>query len=534
MALIPYRFLRDLLFILSSSLLLVLSFPAFDMGWLAWVGLVPMLLILWQKRPLWAFLMSWLWGMLFFLGLFNWMLQISGYRLLHHAILAVYLGSYFGFFGIGLSLISKRYGVTTGLLVAPFLWVSLEFVRGNLSFLALPWALLAHSQYQYLPIIQFASFTGAYGISFLIVMVNAALTAIILKFFSPLQKLKLANSRPPSRKAVISLLATTAALTGLALFYGQITLSRPIAGEGIKVSVVQANIEQKKKWDKHYANDIIEIYTDLTRRASEERPMLIVWPESATPGSISRYPRLKAKVTHVAREAAACLLLGSSQYHKFRNEKSRLLLKYTNSAYLIRPDSKMATTQRYDKIRLLPFTEYLPLKGIFPWSYLKVLNIRGYLPGKEFTVFEFPPYRFSTTICWENIFPDVFRQFVKRGAQFMINITNEARFGNTSAPYHFLPMSVLRAVENRVFVIRCANTGVSCFIDPFGRIVDRVRDTNGEDIFVQGTLTGTVIPLKTNTFYTRHGEWLVWLSILVSAVFLGMAFLRKNPSIPSR
>jgi apolipoprotein N-acyltransferase len=157
-------------------------------------------------------------------------------------------------------------------------------------------------------------------------------------------------------------------------------------------------------------------------------------------------------------------------------------------------------------------------------------NTPNYSPGTEFTVFEGPSFQFGTTICWENIFADLVRKFVKNGAQFIVNITNEAWFGKTAAPYQFVSMSVFRAVENRVYVVRCANTGVSCFIDPHGRIVDRLRDTTGRDLYVQGVLTGTVIPSDYKTIYTRYGDWFVWLCMGSSLALLFFAFLKRNQS----
>jgi apolipoprotein N-acyltransferase len=132
------------------------------------------------------------------------------------------------------------------------------------------------------------------------------------------------------------------------------------------------------------------------------------------------------------------------------------------------------------------------------------------------------------TICWENIFPDLFRQFVRRGAQFMVNITNEARFGKTAAPYQLASISVFRAVENRVFVIRCANTGVSCIIDPYGRIVDRVKDQQGQDIFIRGVISGWVIPLESKTIYTRCGDGFAWVAIFGSVLFLSVSSVKTQ------
>jgi apolipoprotein N-acyltransferase len=189
-------------------------------------------------------------------------------------------------------------------------------------------------------------------------------------------------------------------------------------------------------------------------------------------------------------------------------------------------DPKGGEPQQYDKIGLLPFAEYIPLEQNIPWSYIKIPDVSPYMQGKEFTVFQEPGFRFGATICWESIFPDLVRQFVKRGAQFIVNLTNEAWFGETAAPYQFLSMSVFRAVENRVFVVRCANTGISCFIDPLGRVVSRVQDGSGKDIFVRGVLTDKVVLMDSDTVYTRYGDVFAWLNMGVASVFLLLALLR--------
>ncbi len=259
------------------------------------------------------------------------------------------------------------------------------------------------------------------------------------------------------------------------------------------------------------------------------KPDIIIWPETATPRSIGENYGIYRQVKQIAKKSGAPLLLGSSERQKYgekdvANSSNR---KYLNSAFLIRSKRVKEKDQRYDKIRLLPFGEYLPLKGTVPWSWINVPNIGNFMPGKEFTVFECPNFRFGVTICWENIFPELVRNFVKNGGQFIVNITNEARFGQTAAPYQFLSMSIMRAVENRVFVVRCANTGISCFIDPCGRVIDRVKDKNGHDIFVQGVLTGSIIPSSQKSFYTRYGNWLVWLSMIYSMTLLIISFSRK-------
>ena len=227
----------------------------------------------------------------------------------------------------------------------------------------------------------------------------------------------------------------------------------------------------------------------------------------------------------IAKDAGTDLLVGSSGHQKFRAGHGQVI-KFSNSAFLISPESE-AHNQKYDKIHLLPFGEYLPYKEKLPWSWLDVPIVETTLPGKEFTVFQSPNFRFSAPICWENIFPHLPRQFVKNGAQFLVNITNEAWFGRSVGPQHYVISSIFRAVENRIYVVRSANTGISCFIDPYGRVVDRVKDAGGMDIFVRGVLTQTIIPMASKTIYTRYGDWLIWLSYAVSVILIVFAFLRK-------
>jgi apolipoprotein N-acyltransferase len=458
---------------------------------------------------------------------FDWILIVEDYSYLHHIILALYLGSYFGFFGLTFNFISRRLGILPALFAAPFVWITAEYIRSNFTFLALPWALLAHSQYQYPVVIQSVSVLGTYGISLQIVAVNSALAAITMVFLYRSERQESASFKPRLKAGAMAFGITAALFVALSLLYGHFIVSKPMTGKRIKVAVVQGNIEQKKKWDPNYARGIMQIYSDLTQKASGDQPAIIVWPETATPGVIDLNTRLYSEVRDIAKRAGAYLLLGSTQYQKF-GRAGVMKMKYFNSAFLIRSDTEIAKIQRYDKIRLLPFGEYLPIKESIPWSYINVPNIGEHAPGKKFTVFELPDSRFGVTICWENIFPELFRRFVYNGAQFMVNITDEAWFGRTAAPYQFVSMSIFRAVENRIYVVRCGNTGVSCIIDPYGRIVDRVGDAAGTDIFVRGVMSGWVIPLESKTFYTRYGDLLVGVAFFVSAIFLVIIFLHKR------
>ncbi len=513
------HFLRDLALVLLSSFLLLCSFPNFDLGLLAWIGLLPLFIAIKGKKLRYSFIYSLICGMLFFVGIFRWILTFPSFNFLQQSLLALYLGSYFALFGSALNFISARWSLTHALWAAPFIWVSLEYIRSNLSFLALPWGLLAHSQYQYPMVIQIASLIGTYGISFLIVLVNSALAGLVL----PAPSLP----RVPANRERRVLVATAAVFTAFTLFYGHWIISQPIEGNKVKISVVQGNIDQSKKWDRRYAEEIMQIYAELTQEAAKDQPTLIIWPETATPGPINQDIGLQMEVKDIAEKAGTYLLLGSAQHQKFAG-KEKKDFEYLNSAYLISPEHKIARIQQYDKIRLFPFGEYLPFRGFIPWSYIGVPNKSNYVSGGEFTVFKLPGFRFGVTICWENVFPDLFRQFVRGGAQFMVNITNEAWFGKGAAPYQLVSISVFRAVENRIFVVRCANTGVSCIIDPYGRIIDRVKDEKGQDIFIRGVRSRWVTPLESNTLYTQYGDLLVWVAFIGSALFMLVAWQKGH------
>ncbi len=507
--------LQGLFLTLVSSFLLVLSFPKFDIGYLAWISLLPLLLAICGQRPAAAFLFSLICGLFFFVGHFSWILPFPNFSFSQQAILFLYLGCYFGLFGLGFNFIASRRSFISAAWSAPFIWVSLEYIRSNLSFLALPWALLAHSQYRNPAFIQIASGAGTYGVSFLIVLVNCALAGIFLSLFIP---------GAPAGKRNGKILASGAALLVAGVwFYGSWTISQPITGKPVKISLVQGNIDQSRKWERKYADSIMQTYAELTQEAAREGPSLIVWPETATPAALNADRSLRREVEKIAQTAGIPLLIGSSQHQKFAADGGPQL-RYANSAYLVPPDSTRTLNQRYDKIRLFPFGEFLPYQNTIPWARLGVPSITGYVPGKEYKIFELPGVHFGVTICWENAFPDLFRQFVKEGAQLMVNITNEAWFGKSAAPYQLVSISVFRAVENRVFVARCANTGISCTIDPYGRILDRVKDQNGKDIFVRGVLNARVVSLEASTLYTRVGDVLPWISLIFSGLFLFAAW----------
>jgi len=482
------------------------------------------MLVLTGETPLLGFLSGLACGLIFFIGLFDWILEVKGYTYLHHALLAIYLGSYLGYFGALYSFVSTRIGPNAGLLYAPFIWTSIEYFRSNASILELPWGLLAHSQYSQHNLIQISSLFGPWGVSFLLVFVNSAIAGILMVIFEWHKygklskiKLKISNTLLIPVFSIIFVLC--------ALIYGNASKLKSIEGVPIRLAVVQGSIDQRQKWDPAYARQIMQTYGKITIEAAQSRPDLIIWPESATPASVSQNLRLMQEIQAMAANTGIPILFGSSHSPKFAYRQLAEGKKVFNSAFLINPITGVENHQKYDKIRLFPFGEYLPLKETIPWSWIGVAAFAGYFPGNEYKLFDLKGVRFAATICWENLFPDLVRQFVIVGAKFIINITNEAWFGETAAPEQFLSMNVFRAVENGVYVVRCGNTGISCFIDPFGRVL-QLSAKDGKNIFVSGYLTSDVVPSSKTTLYTRYGDWFPWLCVIISITYTFVAAVK--------
>ncbi len=515
---------------LLSGFLLVLAFPKYDLHMLAWVGLVPLLIALHGRSPMVGFFLCLICGVTFCTGIFLWMFEVPGYRFLHHFFIGFYLGPLFGLFGLGFNFIAKRWGITLAALIAPFLWVSLESIRSNLGFLTLPWALLAHSQYRCLPIIQISSITGAYGISFLIVMVNLALATLILAFFPRFVRYEPVPFFRPSRRTTISIVLGIAALTGIVFVYGHMILRKPVSEETVRISLLQGNINREMKANpKKHASFIMQKYADLTRESAQDQPRLIVWPEAATPGLVLMNNTLLKQLISLVRETGTHFLIGSSEYPKFEKNHSPGPMGTGNTALFFSPEGKILG--QYLKIHLVPFGEYIPLKEIIPWPrFIVPEGKRSFdIPGKKFTLFEVDGARFGTIICWEIVFPGLFRQFVRNGASFMLNITNEGWFGD-AALYQMLAISVFRAVENRVSVARAANTGISCIIGPYGKIIARVQNNN-RDTLVEGYITGGIPLARQGTFYTRHGDIFAYISLIMTGIVIAIAFLKRKKRI---
>jgi apolipoprotein N-acyltransferase len=485
-----------------SGLFLSLSFSSFNFWLFAWCGLIPLFIALENKTLRQAFIIAFFCGVVFWSLTIYWLIHVT---LLGQSVLILYLAVYFGLFGCAIYL---SHLISPGVLLffIPCTWVLLEYLRSYL-FTGFPWALIGFSQYKNLPVIQIADLTGAWGVSFLVVLVNTG-------FYLALRK------RPKLKISLICVLVLF-----LSLAYGFYRLSYrlsykpglPSDKKWLKVSVVQGNIPQDLKWDKQAAAGILNNYIELTNAAAKDEPGLIIWPEASVPA-------LWGEDAADAQFAQVFSLAGRLKINLLVGAVSRSGEAYFNSALFI---NNFGQPERiYNKLHLVPFGEYIPFRNTFPFLQT-IAPIGDIEPGREYTIFN-KPADFAVLICFEDLFPELSREFIKRGARFLVNITNDAWYKKSSAPYQHFAASVFRAVENHVYLVRSANTGISGFIVPFGRLSSIVRDATGKNSFVKGYSSQNIYlaPIR-RTIYNRYGDLFVIFCLLLDSCVI-ISFLRKR------
>ena len=490
-----------------SGLLLFLALPGFDLGFLAWLGLAPLLFAVRQRGPLVAAGLGFLFGFVFGGGGFYWLNAIPFVTTSRFFLMVAAFSFYYLVFGLLYNLTSRRMG-SWMIVGGPALWVALEYARANLGFLALAWNFLGDSQYRYLPWIQIADITGVYGVSFLVVMVNQCLS-------------QLPGLRGARRWQWGPQLAVVALLLPATLLYGWQKLAEPEGGQHVRVALVQANRLARDNKSLRDLTAHLQAYGRLTQEAARDKPDLIVWPSSSLPAPFGSW-LVRGPVNRIAAQAEGYLLVGGAGGDKFAPPRDGYL-PYSNSEFLISPAGRLEG--QYNKVHLTPFSEYIPLYGKVKWPRWITTLEKSFVPGEAYTLFNVSGARFGAPICWENSFPHLFRRFVLDGANFMVSVTNEGLFGATSGPYQTLTMNVFRAVENRVTVARAATTGVSAFINSKGKIVERIRNADGKDLFVSGVLVRDVPLSKKRTFYTLYGDVFARAATGAAALMLALSVL---------
>ncbi|MBA4397382.1 MAG: apolipoprotein N-acyltransferase [Syntrophus sp. (in: bacteria)] len=512
---------RTVFWALLSGVLLFLSFPKFGTGILAWIAFVPLLHALQAKKPYQGFLAGFLTGLTAYIGIIYWIAYVVvlyGYLPLPVGIalmllLSAYLALYVAVFAAGVVYFHAR-GVSP-ILAAPLLWTSLEYAKSHL-LTGFPWENLGYSQYLFAPLIQVADITGVFGISFAIVFVNVVIFDVLDAWQSRTDRKR---RRRRITAEVIAGCLILLILVGYGIFRIRDVETSIDQSPQMPISLIQGNIDQSIKWRPEFQRETIRIYTNLTRQAAPGGNGLIVWPETATPFFFQEQDDMHREVAALPRLTGDWLLFGSPSY-----QRDGVDMIFSNSAFLLSPDGRIAG--RYDKVHLVPYGEYVPLRRFFPFINKLVVGIGDFRsgPGYKSLIMHASgrPQKLGVMICYEGILPEAGRAYRQQGAGLLVNITNDAWFGNTSAPYQHLSMTTFRSVENRLYLVRAANTGISAIIDPAGRIKARSA------LFEKARITGMIRFMDRNTFYSTYGDVFVYGCILGLILILSMAIKKKE------
>lgn len=493
---------------IASGILVALSFPNPGFSFLAWVALIPLLMALEGATPLTAFRVGFTCGFSAYALILYWInIVITRYGHLPWAVsipLYLLLSAWLALF-YALAALAARQGEGAGFKSAftlPVAWVAGDLLRSFL-LTGFPWAMLGHSQYRILPLIQIADISGVYGITLLIVLANVVFYRVLRASWG--------KAAPyPVKSALVLFLGLISTL-----YYGFDRLNVAGTGDGrpLRVALIQGNIPQDVKWSPAFRDSTLAAYERLTREAAREPLDLVVWPESAVPFFLQDQPREAARIRQLARELNSHLLLGSPA-HETRNGN----LTFLNSAYVISPGGE--TIARGDKLHLVPFGEYVPLGRLLPFVDKMVVGIGDFAAGDEAAPLPVGSTRAGLLVCYEAIFPELARQYVRNGARILVNITNDAWFGSSSAPYQHLAIAAFRAVETRTPLVRAANTGFTAIVDRNGHIRTLTP------LFREAFIAGEITPGRDDSLYVRMGDALAWACLLLAAAVALLSWKR--------
>ena len=480
-----------------SGVLLVLALPKPDLYPLAWIALVPLLLTLSvDAGKMKTFALGYAMGIVYFGGTCYWIVStMATYGGLSIAASAGVFALFVAVFSLHTALFAMllrfemaHFGAH-GLLLAAPTWVAVELLQTYLVFGGFPWMLAGYALSPYRGLLQAVTWTGVYGLSFVLVAVSS-LFALGWSQWS---------WRP----------------TSLAVLMVAIAFWIPAPGtdppeDPFSVRVVQTDIDIDHPWQSPRGEQLLDDLHTLSISDSRELD-LIVWPETPSPFFLGQDADFQYRMGNIARTLDAHFLIG---YIDFIGEAP------SNSAGLLSPSGEQIS--RYNKIHLVPFGEYVPLKDLLFFAGSLVRNVGDFAPGTEFTLSSIDGHTLATTICYEDVFPGLIRQFTKRGAEVIVNITNDGWFGSTSAPYQHLRMAAVRAVENRRYIVRGANSGITAIIDPYGNILSQTE--LGERTLLDG-VAGYRSDL---TFYVRFGDLFAYAMTLLTAIALWVSWTKRR------
>ena len=485
----PLRY--RVLLAVSSGVLLVLALPKPDFHYLSWIALIPLLLVVSnQDRAVESLGLGYTAGVAQFGGTCYWivttMATYGGLSMpLSVAVFVLFVAVFALHTGLFVWLMRShliRFG-DWGLLLAAPTWVAIELVQSYLIFGGFPWMLAGYGLVPFRGLLQITTWTGIYGLSFVLVGLNSLVAHSI-------------------RTRRLSVGIPSAAVVLMAILWpGPAAES---SEDSLALRLVQTNIDIEQSWMPADRARLMAELEDLSM-AGAGAPELVVWPETPAPFYLNDGGDFERYVAHMAESMDAHVLVGYIGQGD----------GHTNSAGIVSPAGELVS--RYDKIHLVPFGEYVPLKSLLFFAESLVRNVGDFRPGSEYTISSLDSHEIATTICYEDVFPGLIRQFTRRGAEIIVNITNDGWFGESSAPYQHLRMSRVRAVENRRYLVRAANTGISAIVDPYGDIVARTL------LGTRTILDGDAGYRSDLTVYVRYGDVFAYvMTALVLASFLAV------------
>ena len=500
----------DFALALLSGALLALSFPKFGHSACAWIALAPLMVAVAHRSHTTrrAFALGWVTGAVYFSGTLYWLVEtmttFGGLATASAVFAAAMLIAYLALFPAAFAVIQARLVRAMGkraLFAGPAIWVATEMGRTYVLD-GFPWELLGYSQATVLPVAQIASVVGVYGLSALVALVSAAAAYATVA------------PRDPRRWQVCALVAAAVLATGV---WGTLrirTQALTRAGTGIRVAVLQGNILQDQKWDPALRDAIMQRYIGMTREAIGRKAQFILWPESATPLPYEQDVARGESIRRLAREAQVTLLIGSDQVEPVQPvlAANPPPARLYNAAYLIKPDGTTAAV--YRKIHLVPFGEYVPFSRLLFFVGNLVEAVSDFTPGTEATLLPVAGHMASTAICYEVIYSGLMRSFVTEGSELLTTITNDAWYGWSSAAYQHWEQASLRAIEEGRYLARAANTGISGFVDPYGRVLQR------SNMFQSAVMAEDVRFLTGRTIYSRIGDVVGWISVAMTLALL--------------
>jgi len=507
---------------LLSACLVWLSFPNFIEKsidpWgapLAWIALVPLFIALRGTSAKQSAWLGFVFGFSQLGSIVYWIAILEEAKYLGFwawGALVLYLSIYFLIFG-WLYTRSMEKLKLPGLWAAPFIWVALEYIRGSRPWGGFNWGEIGFTQASNPSLLFVTSFTGIYGMTFLIVWVNAAFSDGIYRLGDPLVDSSQKRLKMTSLKYFLLPILVMGAFWGI----GKYEIESTVLTKTGTVVLLQPNIDQSVKWSRAFEKETYARYEKLLTASAPLRPDLILWPETGAPAYLLWDPKVLAMVSGMVKRTGTPQLVGCLD---IENDKKGTI-RYYNAA--VHFDMSGKPKGVYRKRHLVPFGEFIPFQKYLKFLGPIVSNLGSFDSGNEYQKFQAKTFTYSPNICYEAVFSNDVRQSLANQADAIVNISNDAWYGHTAAAFQHALMEVTRSAEERRPLLRAANTGISLVTDPFGRIIQ------WSPFFTQEPLQGDVLIASNNqTFYFKYGNWLPRLCVLITFGLILILVWKRN------